>query len=177
MPRINLNPRNKKIEKFYSSRNYSNPDAVKKLASYILNPDKTPSNYTKYFGVLEATPECIQCNFATIASVHMKDMNGRRKAEHFVISAHGKSEVHEMGGIEGFYEGVTQYCEHLTADHQLVFAIHENTDNLHAHIVLNPINYHNGKRLQKNRRFLEAEKALVNSIFSDLKTKNNTSEH
>lgn len=175
MPRINLNPRNKKNEKFYSSHNYSNPDAVKKLAAYILNPDKTSSNYTKYYGVLESSPECIQSNFASIASIHKKDMKGRRKAEHFVISAHGKSEVEEMGGIEIFHEGVIKYCEHLAQNHQLVFAIHENTNNLHAHILLNPINCTNGKRLQKNRFFLETEKTYVNSIFSDLKNKHNSS--
>ena len=171
MPRINLNPRNKKTEKFYNSHNYSNPNAVENLASYILNPDKTPSNYTKHFGVLEASPECIQCNFAAIASIHNKDMKGRRKAEHFVISAHGKSEVQEIGGIKGFHEGIIQYCEHLTLNHQLVFAIHGNTNNLHAHIILNPINFNNGKRLQKNRKFLEDEKELVRSIFSDIKNK------
>lgn len=161
---INLNPRNPYTQGDYESYNYSNPEAVINLAEYIFNPQKTPSQYQKFYGVPNASPECIQNSFAAIASIHNKDMKGRRKAEHFVLSFNNQKELSEIGGINGAVDVINQYCESLAVDYQLAYAAHEDKEHFHAHIIINPINYHTGKRMQKNRAFLEEQRSTVKNL-------------
>lgn len=169
MARINLNPQNPKQQKRFKTHNYSNENSVSNLARYVLNEEKTPSNYKSFYGVPNASPECIENSFATIAAIHQKDMHQRRKAEHFVLSFDAKDELTELGGIENALKIINEYCKPLADDHQVFCAVHEDKKHLHAHIVLNPINYHNGKRLQKNRTFLNDQRKTVDSLVEKYK--------
>lgn len=48
---------------------------------------------------------------------------------------------------------------------QIAWAIHGNTDNLHAHFILNTVNYINGSKFQIRKQELYNLKAIVSSIL------------
>lgn len=171
MAKINLNPQNAKYRNRYNKHNNSNENAVSNIARYITNKDKTPSHYINLYGVPDSSPDGIQTSFEAIAKIHNKDMEGRRKAEHFIISFNAH-ELEEIGGISSAVTIVDEYCQNIATEYQAVSAFHENTKNLHAHIMINPINYHTGKRLQKNRSFLDSQIRLVDSLVDKYKKQN-----
>lgn len=50
---------------------------------------------------------------------------------------------------------------------QIAWAIHGNTDNLHAHFIMNTVNYMNGSKFQIRKEELYNLKVIVSSILSE----------
>lgn len=168
MAKLNVNPQNPKDRKYFHDHNYSNENAVSILARYAFNDSKTPSKIRGFYGTPNSSPECIQNSFATIANIHDKDMIGHRKAEHFIFSFQ-HDEVDEVGEIQNATRIIDLYCQSLASEHQLFYSVHEDKKHLHAHIVINPINYRTGKRMQKNRAFLNEQLKTVDELVDFFK--------
>ena len=64
-------------------------------------------------------------------------------------------------------------CGFFCLRHQIVYAVHTDTDNLHIHFILNTISFVDGQRI--NRSFAEQEKfkAYVNKCYQIVKTGSN----
>lgn len=177
MARINLNPAKtgKKHQKTsspnckkYPSYNYSNEDAVQKLTSYIINSKKTNGEYISYYNIPAASAEAVQDSFTAIQKLYGK-ADGRH-AEHFVISL--SEEESKVIGTQGLFEMAEKYCSPFAEEYQILFAIHSSKpEQLHVHIELNPVSFKTGKRLHKDRTFLEAQRSSIKQ-FTEEKMKN-----
>jgi hypothetical protein len=112
---------------------------LKRSIEYILNPEKTENG--KYVGA----GNCLLCSayenmLDTKELFHKK---GGRQGYHFVISFPEDDEIDEklcQQIIEEFAES------YLQDQYEYVYAVHNNTDHLHAHLVFNSINRYDGKK-------------------------------
>jgi hypothetical protein len=99
------------------------------------------------------------------STAYDQDIPYKRHAEHFVISLN--AEESDFFGAEGLNDIVQEFCTPLSDNYQLAYAVHEDKPHqLHAHIMLNNVSYTNGKRMNKNRIFLDEQIESLNHIIS-----------
>ena len=168
MARINLNPGkyNKKRSNFlklYPNYNYSNTDAVEKLTTYIINPQKTDPECTCYYNVSPSNPKTVQDSFTAIQKIYGKEQG--RHAEHFVVSF--SKEESALLGKTGVINIAAAYCSTFADEYQLISAVHiEKPEQLHFHVEINPVNIRTGKRLHKDGKFLYTQRNLVQTLVA-----------
>lgn len=159
MAKLMLSPRNRASQ--YHSHNFSTPNSLEKLNQYVFDFQKCPSQ--KYgFHHVPKTPTSVPLAMKAISRLFEQNADGKRQAEHFVVSL-SVQESKELG-IDGLVDIANQFCSEVIPDHQSCFAIHENTKNLHAHIIVNPVNYRTGHRLHKDANFSRNAIEYVRSL-------------
>ncbi len=135
------------------TNNYSNKDAVSKVAHYITRTSKCDDQYG-CVGVLEASVEDV-----------IKEMNSTkrrfaktagRKLIHIMISTADeeyewlatmleKDEIYKVLHQTLFEVGYT--LEELYPGHQILFAVHTDTDYIHLHAMINSVNTISGLKI------------------------------
>ena len=160
---------NRKNHNKYANHNYSNENAVENLTNYIFNDQK--GVVRGYFNT-PANPDHIPTAFKLAAKCHNKDTTGKRKAEHFVISL-SKKESSALG-VYGLKQITDKFCEQFSDGYMMAYSIHENEihndgsitpePNLHAHIMLNPINIQSGLRFHRENGFPKKQSDFVKEV-------------
>ena len=116
-------------------------DYIAKKIRYILQPSKIISNYWGGFFFLKGSVDEVIDQFYTVRNIyHRKDYIPLR---HYIISFDGMWEY----GITPFQAKCIAYwiCREFSeCMHQVIYAVHEDTSNLHIHILLNTVNIANG---------------------------------
>lgn len=146
--------------------NYSNEDALENLTTYIFNDQK--GLVRGYFNT-PRNPDTMCAAFKACARCHNKSTTGKRKAEHFVISL-SEEESHSLG-VHGLKQITDKFCAQFSAEYMLAYSIHENEihkdgsitpeSNLHAHIMLNPINIQSVLQFHIEKKFPKKQSAFV----------------
>lgn len=98
-----------------------------------------------------------------------------------IIVSLGEEEYESPDDLTRFIQAMTSIADMMFVRYscQIAWAIHGNTDNLHAHFILNTVNYMNGSKFQIRKGELYNLKELVSDIlahyqFSKILTHSNT---
>lgn len=124
---------------------YYNKDAVKKLIYYILSDEKTPNRIYGGVGVSTDNKENAVKQFFAVKQAY-RNTKGKQ-AIHFWISFDEK-ELHSLEEFRHIGYGIASF---FGGEYQIIFALHENTDNYHIHFVVNTVNFITGKKIRWNR--------------------------
>ena len=125
---------------------YKNPDAIKKLYEYMINPVKT-SGLTGCYNALPGQEIYMM--------KHVKRLFGKddgRQLLHFIISLSPNSNISEEAMFEK--SSCIASCFYK---HQVVFSVHSDTPHIHSHFMVNTISFLDGSRITDDdgvRRFL-----------------------
>lgn len=115
---------------------YNDPLAYQTVLGYCFRPDKTPSGFAggRNIDVNHAAEE-----METVSKVFGK--TDKTKVRHFILSF---SPTENMTPAE-VAEVADQAADYYSARHQIVFAVHEDTDHPHAHFVMNHVSFRDGR--------------------------------
>lgn len=84
-----------------------------------------------------------------------------------IIVSLGEEEYESPEDLSRFIQAMTALADTMFVRYscQIAWAIHGNTDNLHAHFILNTVNYMNGSKFQIRKDELYKLKMLVSDIL------------
>lgn len=121
---------------------YFNSDARQLLAAYILNPLKMPNGICGGMEVPAGVdiPTSIAVSMEAVAKHFHKEAGVQ--VRHFVVS-YAPDETGEPMVVGYIAQEVTEW---LSERYQVVYAVHEDTDNLHFHVMFNSVSYRNGRK-------------------------------
>ena len=116
---------------------YTDDNAISDLVEYICRRDHAVSRYIGAVGVelAHAADEMIW------TSKHFNKYV-KKRLRHFVLSFEG-NHSEDLGLVYSIGEKV---AEKIGKSYQVVFAVHENTENIHIHFIMNAVSYVDGKR-------------------------------
>jgi len=80
---------------------------------------------------------------------------------HFIVSF----TPYEINRPELAYQIGNEICTQLGYEYQTVFGVHENTDELHLHIVTNSVSFIDGHRYKGDRKDFYQTKNHINSVL------------
>ena len=115
---------------------YFDTFALTDVINYVVNPCKTPSNLIGTFGV-RLPYAAQQMEILSTAYNNYQKLQLR----HWIISF-GDHDL--INPIEAYYIAV-EAAKFYANKYQLVFTVHEDTDQVHVHFVMNQVSYVDGK--------------------------------
>lgn len=156
--------------------NFENPNQLKLLErlNYIREPVAANTNLTFAFYLSSRYP---YEEMMFIKQCHLSAVNNTFQGKHFiefVLSLTSEESLYGNDFVSCIKE-IDSYLAHYSEGHyQLISCIHINTDNLHAHIIMNNTDFMTGKRLVINKTDFFAICENINQIlrnwnFSDVK--------
>lgn len=141
-----------------------NRTALKNLINYAMDLQKTTSGIVGVLGAPceNSIQEIIQ--YFDKTQINFGKKKGRL-AYHFVIAL---SPEEQKKIPKKKYKKIGYKIASFFDDEgfQTVFALHENTEQLHFHIVVNSVNYYTGKKYHFSRKKLSEFKMIVADIIS-----------
>lgn len=139
---------------------YESPQALAALLKYVFN-DKRTNRFCCYCGGANISPYTAESEMQYIKNYYRKKEG--RQARHFIISLGEYSEIlpYEANQL------ALQVCEYYSDRFQIVYSVHEDTENLHIHFVLNTVSFVDGKMFSESTSELHQFKNYVNSIIKN----------
>lgn len=146
-----------------NKRYYKNPGSIIRLINYILASDKT--YYKK--GHFEPKVRYFDSNCVDISSPH----NAARQikaVKKFFNKTDGRQMYHYILSFDEavkdpkkLYKIGLEIMDEFFDGYQTIFAVHEDTDNLHIHFVFNSVSYVTGKKwCPKHKEFYHFKKNI-----------------
>lgn len=121
---------------------YSDDLALHDVISYVCQFCKTPSGI---IGCSDGLPQCMAQNMVSVSSHYNKYSKVRLR--HFVVSFNKRDAVNKSI-LASVAEAI---CRTIGCTYQTVYALHEDTDNLHIHFVFNAVSYITGERYRGDK--------------------------
>ena len=140
--------------------NGKNMAAARKIMSYILDVKKTEPDLCGTLGDMDAgilTPKSAYREFQRVRSLFGKD-SGRPYDQGTVSWASGEFPHEEDAAF------AKDYLPQIYPEHQVIFAVHTDTDHIHFHFVVNPVSYLDGSMLHWSKHDLEKAKQICNEM-------------
>ena len=140
--------------------NGKNMAAARKIMSYMLDVKKTEPDLCGTLGDMDAgilTPKSAYREFQRVRSLFGKD-SGRTYTHGTVSWASGEISHEEAAAF------AKDYLPQIYPEHQVIFAVHTDTDHIHFHFVVNPVSYLDGSMLHWSKRDLEKAKQICNEM-------------
>lgn len=137
------------------------PDLIRNEIYYILNPSKMLHNCWGGCGLLLTEPENLILQFTTAKNVFHKE--NYAPLRHFVLSF---SSDFDMVDVFQAQRIAYEICELFFPEHQMLFAVHENSENLHIHLLLNTINCMTGNTIHMDKSFFGRFHYALRTILS-----------
>ena len=141
------------ILKFANGKNRGN-DALERGINYILNSHKTSPEYIVCNGVEQNS--AVE-DMKTVQQLLGKD-TGRRYI-HYVLSFDAGVSPKKALTI------ASESAEYFADDYQYILSIHTNTADIHAHIILNAVNIHTGKKFSQSKAEMLDFRDYVNTVL------------
>ena len=125
----------------YSGGKYHDRNSFHDVISYVLNPDKTPSHYIGGIGI---DISCAAAQMQTLSACFGQDQGVRLR---HIILGFKIGELHrsKKHALALAYQLAYPIAQFYGADYQIIYAVHENTDKVHIHFVMNTTNYRTGR--------------------------------
>lgn len=142
---------------------YYNTDAKEKTIEYILNPKKTKSGFIGGVAVSAVCP----AESMMFISEHFNKTDGVQ-LRHYVISF-DKGEINKPKIANDIACRVSAY---IGQQYQIVFAVHEDEENLHIHFVANTVSYIDGHRYRGTYAEFYEMINYISNVLSLYKIKN-----
>ena len=140
--------------------NGKNMAAARKIMSYILDVKKTEPDLCGTLGDVDAgtlTPKSAYREFQRVRSQFGKD-TGRTYTHGTVSWASGEITHEEAAAF------AKEYLPQIYPEHQVIYAVHTDTDHIHFHFVVNPVSYLDGSMLHWSKHDLEKAKQICNEM-------------
>ena len=121
---------------------YHDLEARETVARYICNPLKAHSGLMGGIGVTEdivGSMNEIAAKFQKVNGVQLR---------HIILSF----PPDELDCPEDVFDIACHIAQFIAQDYQVIFAVHENTTNLHVHFMFNAISYRDGHRYSGKRK-------------------------
>ena len=137
----------------------------RRLLQYVLDPKKTQPHLCAVSGDFrddEVTPSTVYKNYARVRVLYNKENNGGRTYTHGTI-AFAPGEITPEKAAE-FAE---EFVERIYPDNQVLTAVHTDAEHIHAHFVIEPVSYCNGKVLHTSKHDLERAKQICNEMCQE----------
>lgn len=128
--------------------------ALKKAIKYIMDSEKTSRDLISGNGVNVENPAS---DMETVQLLYKKAKG--RSYVHYVIS------FDRFVSAELAYEIAEKCAQYYAEDYQYSLAVHENTANKHAHIILNTVNPHTGYKFSQSRNEMLNFRTFINQIL------------
>ena len=135
---------------------YYDNNSRESVIEYITNPRKT---LNKNIGVSAMEGFEYAKEMDEVASIYHKNTGVRLR--HFIISF----ESWEVNDPEVAYQIGQDIAEYLGREYQTVFSVHQDTDQLHIHIVINAVSYLDGHRYRGTRSEFYGFKEWVDMVL------------
>lgn len=134
------------VFKLITKEYYKQPKSVAGMIEYVMNPEKTKGGFIGGNGIFPcSTIDDVIMQFQLVKNVWCK--NEGVQLQHFVVSFSYEENVDPYQAyisaywISNFYGGI----------YQVVYAVHEDTENVHIHFLVNSVSYIDGRKLSFGR--------------------------
>lgn len=130
-----------------------------KSLEYILNPEKTSAGL--YAGAFGCVPDAKLAFRKMMLTKELYGKTDKRQAYHFAISlkpGEGNEEI-MLKITEEFIE------KYFNGEYEIVYAVHNNSDKIHSHIIFNSVNFVNGKKYRyENGDWAKEIQPIINEL-------------
>lgn len=133
----------------FINKKYASFEAMKNLIYYIMAEEKTPNRIIGAIAVYPIEKEDIVQQFKKTQVLHRNQKKNR--ALHIVLSF-STEEAQWLNFKDYVKIGYSVANYYGKANHQVVFALHEDTDNPHIHFAVNKVNYITGKKYHQQHK-------------------------
>jgi len=138
---------------------YSSKKDIKNLIKYITGI-KNSSEQVNCWGVRGLIKD-IDTIVPMIGIVQKKlGKDKGRRIYHFIISFESDMKYQEIA-----YIAANAIADFVGKEYQLVFGVHEDTDNIHIHMAVNAVSYIDGKKWHKNKKEFVLWKKQMETII------------
>lgn len=138
--------------------NYHDDRALQDALNYCMRESKTPNGLVGGWAV---DPQNAAEEMALFTKLAGKEEG--LQLRHFVISFPPKTFRDHRKGFE-----IAKRCaQYYGENHQIVYAIHEDTEHVHAHFVMNAVRYTDGKKYRGTKQDLYAFTAHGTKVLHD----------
>ena len=144
-----------------STGNYLNPDAVDKVIKYILKKkSRCPDKYNIFgsIGTYHKRISQIIDDFKKTKEIH--EQTGGVQIKHLIISFENTPDI-PPPKLEKL---IIRTLKPFSKDYQVVYAVHENTNNLHIHVGINSVSF-DGMKFNFQNNDMRKFKKHVKRIF------------
>lgn len=140
-------------------KKYELIDDIRRVISYVINPMKT--DYVGANGVIPTTAQSIASQFLLVKNTYNK-LEGRQ-LRHFIVSFTDNEAISPEKAFYLAYE----IAEYYGNDYQIAFAVHDDTDYVHVHFVMNSVNYNTGIKYAGGFEDFNNLKAYINNTVEN----------
>lgn len=147
-----------------STAKASSHSALKAILRYVLNAEKTPSGLfemTGHFESEEITATSVYDSFLENKQSWSKDSG--RMYTHAIISFHEDENITP----QQVREFATDFAKDAYHGHQVLIVVHEDKGHLHAHLVVDTVNYMDGKKLHCTRQDLDRQHKICAKLCKE----------
>lgn len=141
-----------------------NNAATRNILSYVLDTKKTVPELCGTLGDFETdniTPKQVYKEFQRVKNLFGKEHGGRTYIHGTVSWAAG-----EISGEEAA-DFAREYLPQIYPGHQILYAVHQDTDHVHFHFVTNTVSYLDGSMAHWSKHDLKAAKKLCNEMCQE----------
>lgn len=131
------------------NKKYNSLNAMRNLIYYVMAAAKTPNRIMGAIAVYPIEEEKIMQQFKQTQVLHRNQKKNR--VLHILLSFSAK-ESQWLNYKDYTKIGYSVANYYGRANHQVVFALHEDTDNPHIHFVVNRVNYITGKKYHQQHK-------------------------
>ncbi len=121
----------------HAPHQYHDQSAIDDVVSYCLQERKTPQNLIFARGI---DPQYAASEMHDVAAAYQKDSGLRLR--HSILSFASNENVSAAEAAEIAQEAIGYYGD----KYQIISAVHEDTDDIHIHFVMNQVSYIDGSR-------------------------------
>lgn len=134
------------VFKIITNEFYKNPESVPILIGYVMQPEKTEDHYVGGNGILPcSTIEDAIMQFQVVKNVWGK--NEGVQFFHFTVSFSYEEDVDPYQAYISAYWISTYFG----GQYQVIYAVHQDTENVHIHFLVNSVSYVDGSKLNFGR--------------------------
>ena len=137
---------------------YRDENARENLIKYVTNPHKAKSGF--YGGVMVDIDHAAE-EMRSTATEFKKDSGVRLR--HFILSF----DYDEVRDPKMAYDIAHHLALVMANRYETVYAVHQNTDQLHIHFILNSVSYTDGMRYSGSRKEFYALMSAMKHVLQD----------
>lgn len=132
-----------KIVGIGTSEKYHDTDAYHDITEYIFNSHKSNE---KYHGGIAINPKQAELEMETLAYWHGQDKGARLR--HMILSF-TKWEINDPLRANALAWEIARFYGDR---YQIVWSVHQNTEHIHIHFVMNRVSYIDGKKYKGDKK-------------------------
>lgn len=141
-----------------------NNAATRNILSYVLDAKKTVPELCGTLGDFETdaiTPKQVYKEFQRVKNLFGKEQGGRTHIHGTVSWAAGEIACEEAADF------AREYLPQIYPGHQVLYAVHQDTDHVHFHFVTNTVSFLDGSMAHWSKHDLKAAKKLCNDMCQE----------